>query len=396
MASKSAASKVWYGVCIAGGGALAYYRIAMRQPLFDNYPVMDRHYNHMSQVLTRKLYFALHEQLTPSGFSLDRCIQPGVDVPGDSVTRPACGLVAGDAECYSLFALLFDKVLDREHPGARATDIQPRDLPTQQQLDLPPLSNRHVESVTLLAGRNLYGIPFLPNVSRGQRRDVVGRTAEALKALEGDYKGSFRLLADWDQKKLQELIASGVAFGKPATEEAQVAGYVRDWPDARGLFVNARGTFAVWVNHMQHVTVLARERGGDVAACFSRLARGVETLEAAYTPPRERVGEEQAPGGFVWDDRLGYLGSEPSEVGTALRCELRVRLPALGEQAEVYSNLKALGLRHCGADEEKHVYCVTSPRRLGSAESEQVREVHTAAAELIRREQAAAGAARRS
>lgn len=48
----------------------------------EEFPDLSLHNNHMSKVLTKEIYDKLRGKSTPSGFTLDDCIQTGVDNPG--------------------------------------------------------------------------------------------------------------------------------------------------------------------------------------------------------------------------------------------------------------------------------------------------------------------------
>lgn len=48
----------------------------------EEYPDLSQHNNHMAKVLTKEMYEKLRGKSTPSGFTLDDCIQTGVDNPG--------------------------------------------------------------------------------------------------------------------------------------------------------------------------------------------------------------------------------------------------------------------------------------------------------------------------
>lgn len=54
----------------------------MKFPMEEEYPDLSQHNNHMSKVLTKDIYNKLRGKSTPSGFTLDDCIQTGVDNPG--------------------------------------------------------------------------------------------------------------------------------------------------------------------------------------------------------------------------------------------------------------------------------------------------------------------------
>lgn len=48
----------------------------------EQYPDLSQHNNHMSKALNKDIYNKLRGKSTPSGFTLDDCIQTGVDNPG--------------------------------------------------------------------------------------------------------------------------------------------------------------------------------------------------------------------------------------------------------------------------------------------------------------------------
>lgn len=48
----------------------------------EEYPDLSVHNNHMAKVLSKDIYNKLRGKSTPSGFTLDDCIQTGVDNPG--------------------------------------------------------------------------------------------------------------------------------------------------------------------------------------------------------------------------------------------------------------------------------------------------------------------------
>ena len=68
----------------------------------DNFPDLSRHNNWMSRCLTREMYDQLRSLKTPSGYTLNKAIQTGVDNPGHPFIMTV-GCVAGD-EVY-LFSI---------------------------------------------------------------------------------------------------------------------------------------------------------------------------------------------------------------------------------------------------------------------------------------------------
>lgn len=67
----------------------------------------------MARYLTQEVYEEMYGIRTTSGYTIDACIQTGIDNP----EKYSCGIVAGDEECYDLFSRLFDPVINDRHRG---------------------------------------------------------------------------------------------------------------------------------------------------------------------------------------------------------------------------------------------------------------------------------------
>lgn len=66
----------------------------------SNFPDLSQHNNWMSKCLTKDIYDRLSSLKTPSGFTLDKVIQTGVDNPGHPFIMTV-GCVAGDEVRWS-------------------------------------------------------------------------------------------------------------------------------------------------------------------------------------------------------------------------------------------------------------------------------------------------------
>lgn len=66
-----------------------------------DYPDLRKHNNCMASALTPAIYGQLRDKLTPNNWSLDQCIQTGVDNPGHPFIKTV-GMVAGDEESYEV------------------------------------------------------------------------------------------------------------------------------------------------------------------------------------------------------------------------------------------------------------------------------------------------------
>ena len=74
----------------------------------------------------------------------------------------------------------------------------------------------------------------------------------------------------------------------------------------------------IWVNEEDHLQMISMQQGIDFGLVFRRLCNAVKAIEDSKLMS------------FVHDERLGYLTSCPSNVGTTLRASVLVKLPNLG------------------------------------------------------------------
>ena len=83
------------------------------------------------------------------------------------------GIYAPDAESYTLFAPLFDPIIDDYHGGFKPTDKHPQsdwgDLNTL--VDLDP-KGEFVVSTRVRCGRSLQGYPFNPCLTEPQYKEM--------------------------------------------------------------------------------------------------------------------------------------------------------------------------------------------------------------------------------
>ncbi|MEE6503368.1 hypothetical protein FKM82_004803 [Ascaphus truei] len=113
----------------------------------------------------------------------------------------------------------------------------------------------------------------------------------------------------------------------------------RDWPDARGIWHNNEKTFLIWINEEDHTRVISMEKGGNMKRVFERFCRGLKEVEKLI----QEKGWE-----FMWNERLGYILTCPSNLGTGLRAGVHVKLPLLIKDARFPKILENLRLQKRG------------------------------------------------
>ncbi|XP_056314475.1 creatine kinase S-type, mitochondrial [Danio aesculapii] len=307
-------------------------------PPSADFPDLRKHNNCMASALTPAVYGRLRDKLTPNNWSVDQCIQTGVDNPGHPFIKTV-GMVAGDEESYEVFADLFDPVIKDRHNG-----YDPKTMKHPTDLDSSKITNgmfdeKYVLSSRVRTGRSIRGLSLPPACSRAERREVERVTVQALSGLKDDLAGKYYSLTEMTEQEQQQLIDDHFLFDKPVSPLLTCAGMARDWPDARGIWHNNEKTFLIWINEEDHTRVISMEKGGNMQRVFERFCRGLKEVERLI----EERGWE-----FMWNERLGYILTCPSNLGTGLRAGVHVRLPLLSKDKRLNKILDNLRLQKRG------------------------------------------------
>jgi creatine kinase/arginine kinase len=104
--------------------------------------------------------------------------------------------------------------------------------------------------------------------------------------------------------------------------------------------------------------------GADILAVFTRLSTAAGLIE--------KVAK------FAHDDHLGYITSCPTNLGTALRASVHIKLPLLGKNKDkfnaiadkYYVQIRGIHGEHTETDDG--VFDISNKRRLGRSERDLV------------------------
>uniref|UniRef100_A0A8C6TGX2 Creatine kinase, mitochondrial 2b (sarcomeric) n=1 Tax=Neogobius melanostomus TaxID=47308 RepID=A0A8C6TGX2_9GOBI len=125
-----------------GSAAAAAERRRLYPPSAD-FPDLRKHNNCMASALTPSMYAHLRDKVTPNNWTLDQCIQTGVDNPGHPFIKTV-GMVAGDEESYEVFAEIFDPVIKDRHNGYDPRTMKhPTDLDASKHSRPEPAPGLH-------------------------------------------------------------------------------------------------------------------------------------------------------------------------------------------------------------------------------------------------------------
>lgn len=336
----------------------------------DGYPDFSKHNNWMAKCLTKEIYDELKDKKTPSGYTLDLCIQTGVDNPGHPFIYTV-GCVAGDEESYDVFAKLFDPIIEGRHNGYTKDRKHPTDLDSNKLTGAEALDADLVLSSRVRTGRSIRPIPLPPHCTREQRREVEKTLVTALASLKGPLKGKYYPLNGMTDEQQEKLIADHILFDKPVSPLLTSSGMARDWPDGRGIWHNDNTNFIVWVNEEDHARVISMEKGGNMKAVFDRFCDGLKKVEASV----QKQGYD-----FMHNEHLGYVLTCPSNLGTGVRAGVHVKLPKMSQHDMFANVLKVLRLQKRGTGgvdtaSTDGTFDISNLDRLGTSEVEQVQGV---------------------
>ncbi|KAL1413971.1 hypothetical protein MTO96_030865 [Rhipicephalus appendiculatus] len=310
----------------------------------------------LKKYLTKDIFYKLKSRKTGMGATLLDVIQSGVENLDSGI-----GVYAPDAESYTIFAELFNPIIEDYHKGFKTTDRHPPtdfgDINTLVNLDP---EGQFVISTRTRCGRSLVGYPFNPCLSESQYKEMENKVIQVLNSLEGEHHGTYYHLTGMTKETQQQLIDDHFLF-KEGDRFLQAANACRFWPTGRGIFHNNAKSFLVWVNEEDHLRIISMQMGGDLKEVYGRMVRGVQILgkKLPFLPGHVHI-------------KLPKLASDKSVLdSTAAKYNLQVR-----------------GTRGEHTESEGGVYDISNKRRLGLTEYQAVKEMQDGILELIKLEKA--------
>jgi len=362
------------------------HKVSCEEELDPSFPDLSRFGKHsyLKRYLTPEIYKELKDKKTQSGVTLEDLIRSGVSLPWGARPPRGCGIYAGDAESYQVFSKLLVPILEDYHHfrmvprRSKYTNITPRGRPNpllrrqvtnlnpnyvlQQQLDP---DSQFVLHTRMRVARSIKGFRFSPVISREERRKLEEIFRECVADWQDDPEigGHYLRIMDMSNEQHVDLIQRHILFHDP-DEYSLSAGIGRDWPDARGIYLNSVDdpSLIVWVNFEDHLRVISSSRGGDLLGVFTRLTKLLSSLD----------GSLRARGYFyAMHPRLGFVNASPENLGTALRASMFVKLPRLGQQPGFEDLLDRLRLEvssRFNAEKSSGIYDIANAERLGQSE----------------------------
>ena len=122
------------------------------------------------------------------------------------------------------------------------------------------------------------------------------------------------------------------------------------------------------------------QQGADLHAVFDRLSRAAAHIETVAK--------------FAHDEHLGYITSCPTNLGTALRASVHIKLPKLSKNMakfqeiadKFYVQIRGIHGEHSESDDG--TFDISNKRRLGRSEKDLVQDMYDGVKAMIEAEKA--------
>jgi creatine kinase len=391
-----------------------------------SFPDLSRFGSHsyLKRYLTPEVYAKLKDRTTSNGVTLEDLIRSGVSLPWGAKPPRGTAVYAGDDESYDVFADILVPVLEDYHhfrlvpnkkrnnksttnptseqgssPRRRSdgmlrrqfTNLNPNYV-LQQKLD--PTGD-YILQTRMRVARSIKGFPFSPVMTRAQRRELE---LLFLECVEEDWNnpddvkddifndsglrgGTYIRVMDMTNEQHDDLIARHILFHDP--DEYNISANIgRDWPDARGIFLNNvdKPDLVMWVNKEDHLRIFSMSNGGDLLAVFTRLSRALTKLEESL----KKRGYS-----FCVHPRYGFVNTSPENLGTALRASVFVKLYRLGQQPGFEEMLDRLRLeassrfKNSKSSRYSGIFDIANAERLGQSEVQLINTMINGVGRLI-------------
>lgn len=339
-----------------------------------NYPIFTTEDKSlMSKYLTKDVFEELKTKKTKNSFTLQLAINSGLKNKDSGI-----GVYAGDKESYTLFKELFDPII-KEYHSFQKEDSHQSNM-NIEDLNAPKLEfeNKYILSTRIRVGRNLDNLPLGPALSDIQRAEVETIVSSSLLKLKDNLKGRYYPLDNLKKEDRDSLIKDHFLF-KEGDRFLKEAGLNKSWPKNRGIFHNEEKTFLVWVNEEDQLRIISMQEGGDIKEVFARLTSAITHLEKQMA--------------FSFSKHLGYITSCPTNLGTAMRASVHIKLPKLALDMKTFESItNKYFLQIRGIDGEHSqsagsIFDISNKRRLGVTEVQCVQDMYDGVKALIQKEE---------
>ena len=325
-------------------------------------------------ILSKSERDALKEKKTKFNVTLDHVLKSGVENPDSKM-----GCYAGDAESYTAFKPIFSYVIKKYHKYDPYTASDSNNEITKFNFtkeDFSVLSN-NVVSTRIRVARNLSSLPFPSSMTKNQRMQVEERVLAAIKKLPKEYQGKYYSISSLSDKKYEKMVEDHLLF-KAKDKYIESAGIFDDWPAGRGAYISNDKKFMIWINEEDHLRIIYLDKSANLGQIYSKFTQALNILEENLK--------------FAQDDKLGYLNSCPSNIGTAMRASVHIKLSNIDiEKIKSIAKSYNLAVRGTYGEHSKvlsGVYDISNSVRLGTTKEALLTSLAEGTVALVKKDNA--------
>ncbi|HEY6563132.1 MAG TPA: protein arginine kinase, partial [Pirellulaceae bacterium] len=223
-----------------------------------------------------------------------------------------------------------------------------------------------VISSRIRLARNLAEFPFVRKCSEPDRGAIEKLVRDKLTASEFFGKCAYAQVERMDEVDRQLLV-----------ERQLISRELSEGTGARGVLIDPSEQFSVMVNEEDHLRVQLMRSGLDLRSAWDDINLVDDTMEGLVH--------------YAFDERLGFLTTCPTNVGTGMRVSVMLHLPALVMTRHIEKVFRGLhkmslavrGLYGEGSQAAGDFYQISNQVTLGRSEEDLISEVADAVALLI-------------
>lgn len=231
-----------------------------------------------------------------------------------------------------------------------------------------------VLSSRIRLARNLENHQFPTVFSGDEAMKVVHEVGEALKRFPGMNENPLELLLMNELQPLQKRVL---------VEKHLISPLLAEGTNYGAVFLSENEDISIMVNEEDHIRIQC-------------LASGLQLKETLVKANQiDDLIEEKVP--YAFDEKIGYLTSCPTNVGTGLRASVMVHLPALVMTQQMNQIIPAInqlglvvrGIYGEGSQSMGNLFQISNQLTLGKSEEEIVNDLISVVSQIIDQERSA-------
>ena len=231
-----------------------------------------------------------------------------------------------------------------------------------------------VLSSRIRLARNLENHQFPTVFSGDEAMKVVHEVGEALKRFPGMNENPLELVLMNELQPLQKRVL---------VEKHLISPLLAEGTNYGAVFLSENEDISIMVNEEDHIRIQC-------------LASGLQLKETLVKANQiDDLIEEKVP--YAFDEKIGYLTSCPTNVGTGLRASVMVHLPALVMTQQMNQIIPAInqlglvvrGIYGEGSQSVGNLFQISNQLTLGKSEEEIVNDLISVVSQIIDQERSA-------